>query len=329
MKISKISYSTILASLSFLVGYCYYSQVLYPSAEGGLAVHKAIIQGDILSPYRYRVLIPRIMDPLIQFMAGFTTEYRAFLFMYGLFGLVSIFFIFLTLSVYLNELFPREVSLIGILFVAASLPISFMNAVFQPWGLSETVIFTIALILVFKKKIFALAALVLVATFNRETAVFIPFIYLFANFKLALFKRDGFTSWNTWKPVVIFFIYLACWAVVFLGLRLWLGQAEQVQSISWLWDTNTQRNLLIRAVINILLFMGAFWLFALLAFPKAPSFLRRTSLVILLYLPAVLIFGLWYEVRLLMPLYALVVPLALYYLFPQEEKLTNWESAVL
>ncbi len=66
-------------------------------------------------------------------------------------------------------------------------------------------------------------------------------------------------------------------------------------------------------VINIGLFLGGVWVLAMLGFGRAPAFLKRAAAAIPIFL---LVFGLtalWSDVRLLMPLYTLVVPLALAY----------------
>ena len=69
------------------------------------------------------------------------------------------------------------------------------------------------------------------------------------------------------------------------------------------------------AAFNITALLGAFWIFALFGLPRAPAFVRRSALVIPAYLAVVAIWGIWWEVRLLMPLYPLLLPLALSYLF--------------
>lgn len=69
------------------------------------------------------------------------------------------------------------------------------------------------------------------------------------------------------------------------------------------------------AAFNITLLLGVFWIFALFGVLRAPAFVRRSALVIPAYLATVAIWGIWWEVRLLMPLYPLLLPLALSYLF--------------
>jgi hypothetical protein len=61
----------------------------------------------------------------------------------------------------------------------------------------------------------------------------------------------------------------------------------------------------------VLFLGGTGWLLAILGFGRAPRFVKRTTALLAVYLPAYLIFGYWYEVRLLMPLYPVLLPLAL------------------
>jgi hypothetical protein len=66
------------------------------------------------------------------------------------------------------------------------------------------------------------------------------------------------------------------------------------------------------------LFLGIFWLFIPLGFKAAPSFVRKMAWLIPAYLVVIMFYAIWFEVRLLMPLYPVLIPIGLAYLFPSE-----------
>ena len=63
------------------------------------------------------------------------------------------------------------------------------------------------------------------------------------------------------------------------------------------------------ATTNVALFAGVTgWGLAAAGWRHAPPFVRQQAWIAGLYLPIVAVFGVWYEVRLLMPLYPLLIP---------------------
>ena len=83
---------------------------------------------------------------------------------------------------------------------------------------------------------------------------------------------------------------------------------------------NLERGRLILAVEHWVLFMGLGWVLVFLGLRRAPEFVYRMALLVPLYLPAVLVFGVWFEVRLLMPMYPVLLPLLLTSLYGQPSR---------
>jgi hypothetical protein len=174
---------------------------------------------------------------------------------------------------------------------------------FQPWSLLETALFTVALLLIYRNRYMLLCPLIALATLNRETALFIPLAFLFTRFDI---RRP-----QSWKLLVSFAIYICIWFATFMGLRYSLGPAPHILTLAEIVVWNLQAPHPMEAIVHVGLFLGFFWIFALLGFRNAPAFCRRAVLVVPLYLVTVLVWGVWYEVRLLMPLYPIVIPLGL------------------
>ena len=55
---------------------------------------------------------------------------------------------------------------------------------------------------------------------------------------------------------------------------------------------------------------------AAIGISRAPAFVRRSALVLPAYALTILVWGTWVEVRLWLPMYPVILPLALSHLFP-------------
>ena len=307
----------IILSVSAVLAYVYFRQVGSPYLKERLELHGQILHGTAESPYRYRVLVPFVGEALTRGLSAVLPRDRAFLLAYVLFDLVAIFLLLGTLYRYLRAWFSNEQALIGVLFAAATMPMALRDHYFQPWSLLEAGLFTAGLLCMYRRRLWTLASIVALASFNRETAVFIPLAFLSANAPI------GGAGESDRMPVrratLLFAGYGAIWAVVFFGLRAVLGGAQPVMTLPEVLARNTAPAVTLRAIVRAGLIFGAFWIFAAAGFTRAPGFVRRVSLVALPYLAAVFVWGMWHEVRLLMPLYAIVIPLGLSFLYRERD----------
>jgi hypothetical protein len=305
----------LILSVAAVIAYGYFYRVDVPHVEARMELHNQIIAGTAPSPYRYRVLVPFAAEACSQALAVAMPEKKAFLLAYAAFDVLAVFLLLAMLSLWSRQWFSREQALIGSLFVAATMPIALQDHYFQPWSLLEAVLFTAALPAIYHRRYGLLAGVVVLASLNRETAIFIPLAFLFTSL-------DVMRSWKStrridWQPIRMFCGMVLLWGIVFLGLRYFRGSAVHVETIAGLLVRNTTVESLFRTLVHGSLFLGAFWLFALLGIRHAPRFLRQVSWIIPLYLVSVLLWGVWYEVRLLLPLYPILVPLGLAFLFRQ------------
>ena len=304
----------IILSAAAVVAHGYFKLVAEPSYDARFALHQAIIEGTAPSPYRYRILVPFIAEPFIRYSP--TSNYKeAFVLTYEIYDLLAIFFLLAALFIWLKNWFTREQALTGVLFVAATMPIALKNHYFQPWSLLEAALLTTALLAIYRKRHWLLAFIVLLASLNRETGVFIPLAFLLASVDLGRLLR--LKNKIDWKPIMLFAGYLLLWAAVFFGNRYFRGTAPPIETVEGLWARNTTRDWLYLTFVNGSLFLGGFWVFAVFGFRYAPAFIRRVALIIPAYLVTVMLWGVWYEVRLLMPLYPVLLPLGLSFVFRQ------------
>jgi hypothetical protein len=307
----------IILSVSAALAYIYFRQVGSPYLEERLELHDRILRGTAESPYRYRVLVPFIGEALARALGAALPGERAFPLAYALYDLAAILFLLGALHRYLREWFSNEQALIGVLFAAATMPVALRDHFFQPWSLLEAGLFTAGLLCIYRRRLWTLALIVALASFNRETAVFIPLAFLFANVSIGGVGESGRLPVR--HTALLFAGYCAIWAGIYFGLRAVLGGAQPAITPPEAFSRNMAPAVSLRAIMRAGLLFGAFWIFAAAGFRRAPAFVRRVSLVAPPYIAAILVWGMWHEARLLMPLYAIVIPLGLSFLYRERD----------
>lgn len=263
-------------------------------------IHRTILEQTASPPDRYRFLVPVILEAPIAALSGSMPKDVAFDRAYAVFYVVAMVTLLWSLFGYVRVWFTDGQALAGALFVATTLPITTRQHDYAPYSLLEPTFVALALLCILKNRRLLLGLVIAVATFNRETAVFIVLLYAIAQ---PLTKSRLYTT----------AAYAAIWGTVFLGVRLFAGDADPYWTIDKIFVSNLFQPWL--ALFNITALFGVFWWFAIAGIRKAPPFVRRTALVIPPYLAVVAIWSIWREVRLLLPLMPILLPLALAYLF--------------
>jgi hypothetical protein len=307
----------ILFSVAAVLAFDYYVRIGRPNLAERMELHYQILQRSAESPYRYRVLIPFCAEVPIKAFALFMRHFKAFLLTYALYDLGAIFALLLLIYLFLTQWFPREHALIGALFVAATMPLALRFHHFQPWSFLEAALFSLALLLIYQKRHWLLWIVVLVAALNRETAVYIPLVFLFISIDLmGIFKKQARIDRGV---LFLFALYFASWLLIFAGLRYVMGAAPHAFTIKTLWAQNIKPISLFRTVVSNGLFLGFFWLFAALGFRHAPRFIQNAAFIVPIHFVLVVIYGVWYETRLLMSLYPILIGLGLSYIYHQAD----------
>lgn len=315
---------TLIISASAVLSYNYFLQIERPHLEERMRLHSEIMDGTAPFPYRYRVLVPVTCQLLWKGLSKVLPSRKAFLVSYALLNLATILFLLTMLYFWLVVWFSREIALIGVLFVASTIPVAFRDHFFQPWSFLDAGLFTAGLLAIYGKRYYLLGLITVLAAFNRETSVFIPLAFLIGTLGMSDLRLK--TAEVVKKTLAPFGCYIALWALIFFGLRYGLGHLPHFVDAAALFSKNTAPDSLMRFVVNGTLFLGAFWILALLGIKHAPIFVRRVSWIVPLYLSVFFMWGVWYEVRLLMPLYPLVIPLGLSFLSASRDN-ANHDSA--
>jgi hypothetical protein len=306
-----------LLTSALAVSYDYYKKVDSLRLAPRLELHERIIQGTAPSPYQYRVLVPFTTEIIRQlFLAGGMNANDAFRFSYALYNFLAVFFSLFASYIYFRCWFRYEHALIGCLFIAVIMPVNFRYHTFQPWSLIEIGFFAFGLYAIYTEKWEALALTILFASLNRETAIFIPFI-LGVHFIREGLKKKALFSRNT-RYLVMILGFAGIWLMVFFGLRLIFGNAPHVSDLADLFERNLQPLNLYRTSVALILFFGFYWFLILFGYLKAPDFVKVTIWIVPFYLVTYLVWGVWYETRVLMSLYPIFIPLGLSLAFPHK-----------
>jgi hypothetical protein len=269
-----------------------------------------VIANQAGSPYRYRVLVPVLLELGTHAFAPIgppQTAFESASLVYDCLGFLAQLTILYALF---RQFFSANQSLIGVAFTSGLTVMTLSYFQYQPWSILEVALFALGFLLAYRGRWTWVGVVVVFASLNRETGAFLP---------LALFLRSFERLWPpkiTWRrETYLAFAYLVLSTVIFAALRLVRGSADPVDQLGDVLTRNLQRNNLIAAVFAVPLVLGFGWIFAILGRRTAPMFLQRVARVVPFYLLAFAIWGWWREVRILTSLYPILVPLVLSYCY--------------
>lgn len=301
----------VLLSAAAVVGYTFILQWDIPNLSERIELHSAIVNGTALSPYKYRVLVPFVMQACISLSSAVVPYNTSFVLVYSLFEISTIALWIVLLYYYVRTWFGELLSAVGCLFVVCVSTLSLRDQYFQPWSFAELSIIILALRFSMQDKLLHLAVLTVVGTLIRETALFIPLIYAATHVVQteSRIQTIRINATSIKKSLLLLLLYVLSYGL----LRIALGHAEHIHSLSEVFRINTTNYVLARVLIGVPLFMGIFWYYFFKGISFAPHFARMALGVVPIYILFILVFGVWNEFRLLMPLYVLFLPIALSY----------------
>jgi hypothetical protein len=303
---SSLAVFLVLLGSAVVQGGLYHRLINVPKAREQFSFHRQILDGSAPCPYRYRLLVPLAIESL-RAVSPSRRPLMAFRFASYAATLAIFVFLFAALYAYFRQWFGKPESLSGVLCAASTMAVAMRDHFYQPWSFLEPGLFAIGLLFVRQRRDAAFVALTAVAALNRETAVFLPMAFAFMRLGPGSSRRDA----------MVFAASFAAWGAVFFGLVALRGWSGYVLGLDELWALNLRFWRV--AVRQNALFLGFVWILAAAGWRKAAPDLRRSALIVPFYLVSVAVFGIWYEVRLLMSLYPILLGLALFALFPPRE----------
>lgn len=288
---------------AILIGVCvpillhtYQVNVLIPGEVQAATLHAEVLNQQAGSPYRYRILAPTLIAAL-QRGNDFLGAHTAFFVLASAFSLTAIWAAAraLTRSAHAAHL--------AVLLSALALIPTLEAHFYQPWSWLEVGFVAVALLLASRGASRAFFVLTLFASLNRETAVFLPLIYLLVRWPAGADGHLRRAALGTAAGSAL------TWAAVFFGLRAAFGQAPHVEDVAELWTFNTGPGLR-SALQGAGTMIGGLLGLALVTGRRAPRGLRRAAWIAGPYLASVALWGVWHEVRLLAPLLPILAPWA-------------------
>lgn len=262
-----------------------------------------------------RILQWLIPDSLHE-LTGWTIP-DAYMFQRWFFVLLA----FVCFHFFLRKWFKASAAFGAVCFLAAIMPLSYMNYLQESFSML-LFSFVLLLWLIREKLNWQYAIVLLVAAMNNETVLIMPAVFFFYNFNTwkikSLSKLIGLTLltcapaylWTAW---IRYFTVFVCdtqhlgggWHLDINLHNLWfsLGVSPFQYWKAW--------------YLYIIFVFGLLWIFAYLRFKDKPLFLRRASLMVPLFIVCHLITGRIEEVRQMLPLAFIIVPMGMIYMFPE------------
>ena len=304
----------VITGLGLTLAGLYFASIDLRDPSFSFGLHERIIAGDSGSPYRYRVLVPLLLEAGTRAFAAVLAEprERAFMHASAVYDCVGLVAQLLALYALMRQWFSPRQALVGVAFTSGVTLATFAYFTYQPWSILEVTFFSLGFLSAYHGRWLLVLLWVLLGSLNRETGVFLPLALL-----LATIETDRWLDLKAVRAAFagsatrLTFGFVVLSAAIFGALRLGRGSADQVDALADVFTRNLQRDNLTAGAMVIALFLGFGWILALYGAPRAPYFIRRVGRVVPFYLAAFAVWGWWREVRILTTLYPILIPMVL------------------
>lgn len=181
--------------------------------EAKRASLSSLLAGSADLPTQYRALVPWLVSSLVPLKLPFLeSPVRLF----KVIEFLSTFFLFIAFRYYISLFIKsRLLSSLFSLVLFVLLPYQYifyswsLGAIYYPFDIPSVLFFTLGLSLLYKKNWYLYYPVFIIATFNRETTVFLTLIYLVTAFEK-----------NKIAPVLL---HCTAQAVIWLSVKMWLA----------------------------------------------------------------------------------------------------------
>jgi len=231
-----------------------------------------------------------------------------------------IFLAFICFHYYLRKWHNNAISFSGVLFLAAIMPLSYKNHLQESASLL-LLTFLLGLWAIREYRVFWYSVILFIGSLNNETILVLPMIYFCYNFKgfeLRHLLKLTLKTIATALPAFLTTIFIR----IFTWDRPHLGGA-------WHFPDNIEgllKNLRFTPLeywqadyLYIFFIFGSFWIFAFLRYSEIPIFLKRAWLVLPIFISIHFLTGITNEVRQMLPLSFIIIPMGMYYLFSENQ----------
>lgn len=235
-----------------------------------------------------------------------------------------VFLVLLCFHAYLRKWFDVRLAFAGVMSLAALMPLSYFNDLQESSPLL-LLTFLLGLWAIREHRTGWYMLILAVGAVNNETMLFVPSAYFFYGFNGMKWRRLGRLTLATLATSLPAFLLVG--AIRYLNRdRPHLGPVWQLpNNIEGLLGQLKSSPLDYWGASYFYTFFifGALWVFAFLKYARKPLFLRRAALMIPLFVLGHFLTGRIHEVRQMVPLSFLILPMAFFYLFRAQETMAN------
>ena len=218
---------------------------------------------------------------------------------------------------YLKRWFDTRLAFTGVLFLAVIMPLTFKNDLQESTPLL-LLTFLLALWAIREHHTVWYMLVISLGALNNETVLILPLVFLFYNFEDFRLKSLIKLAWIT--------LVSSLPAYVIVGTIRYITRESPRLAPLWQWDNNLKGILKQIGAFPwdatyffVFFIFGFFWLYAFLGYSRQPLFLKRAALMVPFFVLAHFLGGMINEVRLMLPLSFVIIPMALLYLFPPKD----------
>jgi hypothetical protein len=231
-----------------------------------------------------------------------------------------IFLAFICFHFYLKKWFDTKLSFVGVAFLAAIMPLSYFNHLQESAPLL-LLTFLLALWAIREHKLFWYMVILFIGALNNETMLVLPLVYFCYNIEKFEFR-------HLWRLSVI---TLGSCLPAYAAAGIIRYITRDVPRLEKVWQLPDNIQGVIEHIrftpleywdaefLYFVFLFGAFWVFSFLAFSDKPLFLKRAAIMLPIFVIIHFMVSIIKEVRLLLPLSFIIIPMALFSLFPLQQ----------
>jgi len=239
------------------------------------------------APFRYRIIEPAIQQVLVP-----SGALNVALIVDAVVHAVFVALLLPGLWLWLRRWLPPDRAMVGVALLALAFMLCFQY--YMPFGTTiiEMVLLTYALVVI-DTTLPLYALLLAAAALNRETSLLLVAVY---------------AAWHGRTGIRGSLVLLGLWAGITIGLHLALGSAPHIYGLA---DTFRRNEAMIAEAVMYNLPFAVLWGMVVLQYRCLNPLFKRFTWIALVYGVAVLAGAMWAEVRVLLPLLPMLMPVVL------------------
>lgn len=298
--------------ISLILGYFQLVRTDAPNYDLKLKRHTSIIENNIEYPYKYRLLNPYVTEIWHTAFKLFLTQKAAFLAAYFIQNILVFSFMLFCLLKFFRLWFDDTGGVIALLIFSVLVPLSLTG--YDVLGDMTTAgIMALGFYFINTQKIKLIYPLIFIAAFNELQLILLTAFYFFS-------QRAGIKKPQVWiNSILLALTFIAAYGIIYL-IR---GGSAGSGDINWYFTKDAAFNIANKDWIPLWIIMTAPLLyFAVKGFKTKPEFLKNSFLIVLplFYFGAFFFIARMREIDKALTIFTILIPLALYTIFPNHIK---------